>query len=510
MSRFKLDKFWKAAGFLGTYPARKLADAVAFIGQTSRLNTIAPPVSRRELSIFFTAFIPAALVVYYLLGKPHIPSEASWMAGIFTLACLLWATEALPLFATALLIIGLEILLLVNPAQWQGLGMPAGKTVEYTYFLQPLADPVVILFLGGFILARSSVKANVDNLIASVLLRPFLKNPSRLLLGIIAITAIFSMWMSNTATTALMLSLVMPLIAQMDDDKAFGRGLILAIPLAANLGGMGTPVASPPNAVAVGYLAKLGYTVHFTDWIIAAMPIMIIMLWMTWKLIGYFYPTIHPIKKFELPKSSISRWSNFVMFIFFVTVSLWLTEAFHGIPAPLIALIPVIAFTSTGLIDRADINSLEWNILLLIAGGIALGMGMRLTGLDQIIVSKIHTNPVMLVPVLIAAMILLSNFMSNTAASNLFIPIGIGMMQASGFGAIGILAGTLSLAIASSMAMALPVSTPPNALAYASGKLEAKDFRKTGIILGLFGFLLLTLLFILIGIAQRYGIIKSI
>lgn len=510
MKGINLKKIVETAGFIGTLPARKLTDAIALIGQQSRLNRIMPPLRKRDLTVFFTALLPALFTAWYLRSFDDIKPETANMAGIFVLACLLWATEALPLFATSLLIIGLEILFLANPAEWKGLGLSNGLEIDYLYFLKPLSDPVIILFLGGFLLARASVKAGVDNLIAAKLLKPFTSSPQKMMLGVIMITALFSMWMSNTATTAMMLSLLMPVLAQLKDEPLIAKGLIIAVPISANLGGMGTPVASPPNAVAVGYLSNLNYTINFSDWVIAAVPVMLFMLWLTWKVLCKKY---NPEKKkfsFQLHDAKHGRWANFVMFIFGVTVLLWLTEALHGVPAPVISLIPVVAFTVTGLIDRNDINSLEWSILLLIAGGIALGRGMNLTGLDDLIVRSINADSLLLVPALILGMIMLSNFMSNTAAANLMIPIGIGMMQVQSFAPLAILAGTFSIALAASMSMILPVSTPPNALAYSSGKLESNDFRYIGFVLAITGLICLILLFSAAGFAQRLGLFPGI
>jgi len=509
LKKIDFKKILKTAGFIGTFPASKLTDALSIIGQQSRLNTIMPPLKKRDVTVFFTAIIPAVATTLLLKNYAHIDYDTANMAGIFVLACLLWATEALPLFATSLLIIGLEILFLANPAKWDGLGLSNGATVDYLYFLKPLSDPVIILFLGGFLLARASIKAGVDRLIAAKLLKPFTSSPSKMMLGIIIITSAFSMWMSNTATTAMMLSILVPVLIQLKDEPLIARGLVLAVPIAANLGGMGTPVASPPNAVAVGYLTNLGYKINFSDWVIAALPLMVFMLWISWKIIQRRYNPERKQIKFVLDDAKPGKWANYVMFIFGLTILLWLTEIFHGVPAPVISFIPVVAFTVTGLIDRHDINSLEWSILLLIAGGIALGMGMSITGLDDLIVRSINADSLLLVPILIFGMILMSNFMSNTAAANLMIPIGISMMQVQQFGSLGILAGTLSITLAASMSMVLPVSTPPNALAYASGKIESTDFKYVGFILGIIGLVALIILFSLAGFGQRLGLLPG-
>jgi sodium-dependent dicarboxylate transporter 2/3/5 len=507
--RNQLLNIIKKAGFIGTLPARKLSDAISFIGDQSRLNRIGPPLTKRELTIFLTALLPAVGTMWYLYEFTNTPSDAAKMAGIFVLACVLWATEALPLFATALLIIGLQVLLLANPTESPYLGLTNGIELDYTFFLKPLSDPMIILFLGGFILARACVKAGVDGIIASRLLKPFVASPSRMIMGIIIITATFSMWMSNTATTAMMISLLAPVLVQLKDYPKLARGMVLAVPIAANLGGMGTPVASPPNAVAVGQLANIGFKFTFAEWVLAALPVMLFLLFSTWYFIKKQFEAKQVSIQFIIPQTAKSKWANFVMAVFGLTVLLWLSEGIHGVPAPVISMIPLVAFTATGLINREDINSLEWSILLLIAGGIALGLGMTVTGLDKIIVSALKADSFWLVPLMIFGMILLSNFMSNTAAANLIIPIGISMMQLQSFSVLGILAGTVALALASSMAMVLPVSTPPNALAYATGRVEASDFKSIGLKIGGLGLLLLIILYFLAGWGQQIGIFDN-
>ena len=178
------------------------------------------------------------------------------------------------------------------------------------------------------------------------------------------------------------------------------------------------------------------------------------------------------------------------MVIFAVTIGLWLTDQVHGLPTSVVALVPVVGFTTTGIIRRSDINSLEWHILILIAGGIALGVGMKMTGLDQIIVDLIPQNSMIIFPLLIVVTILLSTFMSNTAASNLLIPLGISFATGLGSSQLSLEIG-VGVAFAASMAMALPISTPPNAIAYSKGVLGSKDFTKAGLIIGLIAFFLI-------------------
>ena len=412
------------------------------------------------------------------------PSEAVLMLAIFVLASLLWITEALPLFATAFVIISLEIILLANPGEWRYLGMSDGTVLNYKMFLNPISDPVIILFLGGFLLAQASVKVGIDKALASNLLRVFGNKPRKVMLGLMAITCLFSMWMSNNATTAMMITLTVPLFAQIPEDDKFRKALVLCIPFAANIGGLGTPIASPPNAVAVGFLRSVGIDISFLDWMLLAAPLMFVMLIVTWLLLWKMYKPDNEEVEMRSESHKIKGKGYYVMVVFCVTILLWLTDSVHGLPTSVIALVPILGFTTTNIIRRSDLNSLEWHILILIAGGIALGLGLKTTGLDTIIVDYIPKSDLIIFPALVVATVVLSTFMSNTAASNLLIPLGISF--ATGFNDTELATELgIGVAVAASMAMSLPISTPPNAIAYARGVLHSNDFIKSGVVIGL-------------------------
>lgn len=299
-----------------------------------------------------------AFLVGYALWDSEMPRQAVLMAAIFVLAGLLWVTEALPLFATALVVISLEIILISNPGEWVGLGRLDGQNPDYRTFLNPIADPVIILFLGGFILAQASVKEGIDKALASNILKIFGTKPRTVMLGLMVITCIFSMWMSNTATTAMMITLTVPLMAQIPSGDPFRKGLVLCIPFAANIGGLGTPIASPPNAVAVGFLKNVGIDINFLEWMIVAIPLVVIMLLITWILLWKLYkPNDHFILSSE-PRRIDGR-GIYVMLIFSLTIVLWLADTWHGLPTAVVALVPVVGFTTTGIIRRSDINALE-------------------------------------------------------------------------------------------------------------------------------------------------------
>lgn len=405
------------------------------------------------------------------------------MSGIFVLAALLWMTEALPLFATAILIILLEIIFIANPGDWSGLGFAQGSSPDYQVFLAPLANPVIVLFFGGFLLAHAVLKEGVDKAMASGILRAFGGRPHMVMLGLMFITALFSMWMSNTATTAMMITMVAPLLQQLSRHDPLRKGLLLSIPFAANIGGMGTPIASPPNAVAVSFLQQAGYNVSFLVWVLIAVPLMVALLGFTWLLLSRLFRPADPTTVLKPTPQTIDGRGWYVIVVLLLTVTLWLTDQWHGLSTAVVALFPAVAFTATGLLTRSDVNSLEWHILILIMGGLALGEGMQITGLDAVFVSLLPSQGNTVLLAMVIATLLFSTFISNTAAANLLLPIGISFALQN-TGGIGPIQLTMSIALAASLAMSLPISTPPNTIAYSKGDVETKDFTRTGIIIG--------------------------
>ncbi|MCC6414620.1 MAG: DASS family sodium-coupled anion symporter [Opitutaceae bacterium] len=423
--------------------------------------------------------------------------EQGLMAGILVLAAVLWITEAVPLFVTAVLVIGAETFLLANPGGWRVFGYTQGGGPTFTSVLNAAISPILVLFFAGLVMARAAVKEGVDQALGGWLLRPFVRSRRSLLFGVMGVTALFSMWMSNTATTAFMLTLTMPLLAQIPPADPFRRALLIAVPFAANIGGLGTPIASPPNAIALGYIRQAGESISFLGWMTAAVPLLLVLLvFLGWLLLKLFpSPTNAPFS-LTLPTIPPTRRSRRVAVIFVVTVLLWLTEGIHGLPAAVVAVLPVLALLLGGFVQRDDINLLEWDVLILIAGGLALGYGVGFTGLDHRIVSLLPSGggATGLVIVLLAATLALGTLLSNSAVANLLLPIALAAVAGSG----RVTPALVAIAFVASLGMALPVSTPPNTMAYARGELRAADMAKAGIPLGLLGlglvagFLLLT------------------
>jgi sodium-dependent dicarboxylate transporter 2/3/5 len=364
---------------------------------------------------------------------------------------------------------------------------------DFTAYTNCLADKVLILFLGGFFIATGAAKFGLDKNLASLMMKPFGKKPSRVLLGIMVITGVLSMWMSNTATCATMMAVVIPIAMHLDADDRFRVALLLGVPFAANLGGIGTPMGSPPNAIALGALKK--DTCSFVQWMSFAIPLAAMLLGAAWLILIVFCRA----KVGEIDLSMRAKWSYSRMaWIYYVTaaftIMLWMTEALHGINYYIVGLVPVAVLLATRVINREDFRAMEWDVLWLVAGGIALGKGVAFSGFDQWVVGLIHWDSIpryLLGTVLAVAACGISNFISNSAATNLLAPISVAVATSGGSNEVVMVA---SVAIGSSLAMCLPISTPPNVIAYASGHLTTRDMTIMGGIIGAVGIVLMTAL----------------
>jgi sodium-dependent dicarboxylate transporter 2/3/5 len=439
------------------------------------MTTVQKKFATRIKLVLFLAALLLATLAYS--GAPEDLGEGSRrMVFIFVFALVMWVTEAIPLFATSLFVIGMT-------SWWVSLPEAVSPNMAYTDVFHAFSSPVIFLFLGGFILASAVQKQKIDMQMAGLLLRAFGTRPAMVLFGVMAITAIFSMWMSNTATTAMMIVLIQPFLAQLPETERYRKGLILAIPFAANIGGVGTPIGTPPNAIALGQLADRGLHISFVQWMLFGVPLVLLALLAMW---GALYVCFRPHR--DTPALSIDqkfklhRDAKVVYATFLVTVGLWLTSTWHGVPTAVVALLPAVLLTMTGIINKDDFNRLEWNILVLIAGGIALGDGMVSTGVDSWIVSRLPlegTSIRVLGATLAATAMVLSTVMSHTVATNLLLPIGLAAAAITGDNT-DIQVVAILCAVLSSFAMGLPISTPPNAIAYSTGQISSRDMLLVG------------------------------
>jgi sodium-dependent dicarboxylate transporter 2/3/5 len=366
------------------------------------------------------------------------------------------------------------------------LGLKAtGVLTSYQVFLNPIASPVLVLFFGGFILAVAATKHGLDTRLARAFIRPFGNRPSMVLLGIIATTGLFSMFMSNTATTAMMIAILGPLFTRFEGRDPFKKAIVLAVPFAANIGGMGTIIGTPPNAVAASVLGQLGFHVSFMRWMLIAVPIAVVLLLVLWQLLLHIFKPSSDHLEVLFPEGIEITWDLVVVTVTFaVTVVMWMLEPLTRVPSAVVAMLPVMVFTAFGIINREDLKSIEWHVLALIAGGLTLGVAMSASGLSDLLVggvSHVAVPPAVLIVLLALFAVAISNFMSNTAAANLLIPI------VTALGAISPMIGGITIALACSLSMSLPISTPPNAIAFATQVIETRDMIRYGTVVSVVG-----------------------
>ncbi|MFT7197761.1 MAG: sodium-dependent dicarboxylate transporter 2/3/5, partial [Marinoscillum sp.] len=252
-------------------------------------------MSGKSIKLLFCIFIPILILLVppSTFGIPGLTIVEQRIIAIFFMAALFWILEPIPIYATSLLIIFLELVMvsnkglifLIKPSGTDAIG----TLVDYKALIGTFASPIIILFLGGFFLAMAATKYRLDQNLAKVLLKPFGQNPKWVMLGLMLITATFSMFMSNTAATAMMLAILAPVTAVFLDDDKGKIAFLLAIPFAANIGGIGTPIGTPPNAIALKYLTGSNY-ISFGEWMAMAIPFVIVLLIIIWILLLFLYP----------------------------------------------------------------------------------------------------------------------------------------------------------------------------------------------------------------------------
>ncbi len=419
--------------------------------------------------------------------------------AIFLLAALLWVFEPIPIYSTSVVIIVLEVLMLSDKGFILfRLGEGAsefGALLKSTEIMATFANPIIMLFLGGFFLAMAATKYRLDVNLARVLLKPFGNNPKYVMLGLMMITAVFSMFMSNTATTAMMLSILTPVIAVFGPKDQGRVAFALCIPVAANIGGIGTPIGTPPNAIALKYLVG-DNLITFAEWMAFGIPFVVILMALAWLLIEFMYRAEQKTIELTIKGKFLKTPKAIIVYITFAsTILLWMLGSLHGMNSYSVALIPVAVFSVTGIIGKEDLKMISWDVLWLVSGGIALGLALDKTGLAELVVHSIPFDQYSPYVVILGAAILcllMANFMSHTATANLLMPImaalGASMTSLNPLG--GEVTLILVVTFAASLGMSLPISTPPNALAHATGNVQSQQMAKVGIILGILGVLM--------------------
>ena len=463
---------------------------------------------RKKNLIEFICIVILTAIVWNLptdiFGIEGLTIVQQRIIAIFVFATLSWITEAIPSWATSLAIITIMCLTVSNNslAFFKGEENDVfGTLLKSKEIMATFANPVIMLFLGGFILAIAATKSGLDVLLAKNLIKPFGTKSENVLLGFLLITGVFSMFVSNTATAAMMLTFLTPVFAAL---PASGKGriaLTLSIPVAANLGGMATPIGTPPNAIALQALNNpdgLNLGIDFGEWMAFMFPLVIVLLLISWRIILNFFPFTQKTIELEIKGNISHGWRMWVVCATFIlTILLWLTPRdITGIDSNTVAMVPMGIFAVTGVITGKDLQAINWSVIWMVAGGFALGLGMNGSGLADRAIESIPFHQFSPIIILILSGLIcyfLSNFISNTATAALLVPILA--VVCSGMGeTLNAIGGTatilIGIAIAASSAMCLPISTPPNAIAYSTGLVRQNDMLKIGLTVGIISMIL--------------------
>lgn len=473
------------------------------------LSAVAPSVTRRTAGLLLG---PLLLLLTILLPAPPGLSQEGWRtAGVTLLMVSWWVSEALPIPVTALLPLVCMPLLGI-------LGMEAAAA--------PYANPVVFLFFGGFVLARAVERWGLHRRVALHVVRAAGTRPARLVGGFMLASAALSMWISNTATAIMMLPIGISLIALMEEagvggergSASFALALMLGIAYGASIGGIGTLIGTPPNALLAGFLREnYGFTLGFLEWMLVGVPVVLVLLPLTWLLLTRWifqvdqeeFPAAAQVLAREIARlGAPSRGERLVGLVFGLTALAWvtrpvferwlpgLTDTGIAVAAAIaLFLIPVRPREAEFLLDWRTAEGLPWGVLLLSGGGLSLAAAVAQTGLAAWIGGGLagqHQLPVILVMFAITLiLVFLTEIMSNTAALAAFLPVIAAV--ALGLGAHPLLLG-VPAAIGASCAFMMPMATPPNAIVFGSGRITIPQMARAGFALNLVAIVLIPLL----------------
>ena len=458
------------------------------------------------------------------LDAEELASSMKVVLALLVLMVVWWLTEAIPLPATALL-----------PAvvlPWCHIsGIHEGAVVGLTLknILVNYANPVIYLFLGGFLLAAAMQKWKLDRRFTLWLLtRGNLANDTRMvLLGVMAATAFLSMWISNTATAAMMLPLGLGILAftgEVPGESRYGTALMLGIAWSASIGGIGTIIGTPPNGIALGILNSTfaddpAYQrITFLDWMKFGVPYVVLFLPIAWYvLLKLFPPQVRslPGGKERLvgefrSLGSLSAGEKGTIVVFLLAVICWISNPFWSYLLPfnladrfawvdeysialmaglLLFLVPVRLSKGEFVLTWADTRFVDWGTLILFGGGIALSDAMFKTGLASWIATSAvallgHPSMLVMMFAIVLLMAFLTEVTSNTAVTTMFVPVIISISLSAGENPVTL---SVAAAVAASMAFMLPVATPPNALVFGTGYVSIRDMLRAGFILDLLG-----------------------
>lgn len=456
---------------------------------------------------------PLSFVLIFFLASPEgLSGEGVAMMAATSWIAIWWITEAIPIAATSLLPLVLFPIL----------GIMGIKDTSIAY-----SDPMVLLYMGGFMIAVTIEKWNLHKRIALSIIAVIGTDLKNIILGFMVATAFLSMWISNTATTLMMLPIAMAVVAQLGSnlqgtgirENKIGQALMLGIAYSASIGGMATVIGTPTNIILVGVIKKLyGVEIGFAQWMIIGLPISIGLLAICWNYlvrVAYRFPAIAlPGGKEEIQRQikalgAMGREEKRVLLVFSLVSFCWITRTFllnaflPSLDDTIIALAGALALfilpsgskNGDKLLDWRTAETLPWGILLLFGGGLTIASGFQMTGLAQWIgVQFVLLKDVpfwLFLLAIIAAVNFLTEITSNTATASMILPILAAVALAMGVHPYGLM---ISACLAASCAFMLPVATPPNAIVFGSGYLTIPIMMKTGIWMNLLSIILLSVI----------------
>ncbi len=467
------------------------------------------PLSKR----FGLLFGPFLFIIIQFFTPEIISPQANSVIAIACWMICWWITEAVSISVTALLPLFIFPLFKVMPIDEVG--------ANY-------GSPIVFLFFGGFVLALALEKVNLHKRIALNIIKRTGTSPNRVVLGFMIATGFMSMWISNTASTVVMLPIAMSVIRLLiedadgftKNDKNFALSVMLGIAFSANAGGIATVIGTPPNSVLIGLLEnEYNIEISFVKWMVMGLPFSIILIAIIyWVLVKWMFPNknmeFKASKQFidtELKKlGKISKKERHVLIIFACIVFLWIFRSLINSLIPALALsdtiisvlgaialfaIPFNLKTGDFVLQWMDTEKLAWGILILFGGGLALANGMSATGIVDVVATAISNSNIsvlLMASVLIFLMLFMTELMSNVALTAVLAPVVAGI--ALGLD-IPILHLLIPVTIASSCAFMLPMATPPNAIVFASGYVKVSQMARVGIVLNIISVLLLIAMF---------------
>lgn len=461
------------------------------------------------------------LILFSLNLNPERPETTATLAVAAWMA-IWWITEAIPLAVTALLPVALFPLL----------GIMDGKTVSSIYF-----NHVIFLFIGGFIVALAMQKWNLHRRIALLILMITGTSQARLLLGFMLATAFLSMWISNTATTMMMVPILISVIAELESQtpkkrkRAYSSGLLLGVAYSASIGGMMTLVGTPPN-LSFTRIYQIMFPeapeISFADWLLFAFPAGVLLFLFAWIYLYYRYRNKQDHKKVvgghlkqEYKKlGPMSREEKIIALDFILLALLWVSRSdislgkfmipgWSGLfanpefindgtvamtMALFLFLIPSKSADRSKLMDWKTAKKLPWGIVLLFGGGFALAGGFKDSGLSVWLGEQLEFvagfHPILIIACIALFMTFLTELTSNTATTEMILPVLAGLAIASDIHPLLLM---LPATLSASMAFMLPVATPPNAIIFGTNKIKIREMVRTGLIMNLAGTIIITL-----------------